>query len=180
MDVDKDTLAAAAVGGMAIGLGSSIPIIGLGNCLCCGWIWGGGVVAVVAHTRMSGRPCEAGKGIWLGLLAGLVGAVIIVVVQTGMQLIGMNNVTESIRQSLEKINVEEMVQQQRPENREKVREIIVYLKNMDPRKAFWGFLIGLSLVWTILAVVFGMFGGLLGALFAGGSQGDDEAPLPPG
>jgi len=61
---------------MALGLLSSIPIISLGNCLCCMWVLGGGGLA--SYLLMQQRPggITYGDGAFGGVLSGLFGSVI--------------------------------------------------------------------------------------------------------
>lgn len=64
-------LAAAAVGGVAAGVASVIPVISIG---CCLWMLGGGALAVSFYRRR--RPFSevtAGMGARLGAVAGVLG-----------------------------------------------------------------------------------------------------------
>jgi hypothetical protein len=70
-------LIAAGVAGVAMALLSSIPIVSFGNCLLCGWIWGGGIFAVWFYKRMNnGQAGSMGNAIVTGLLAGVIAAVV--------------------------------------------------------------------------------------------------------
>jgi hypothetical protein len=67
----------AGGGGVAMALLSAIPIVAFGNCLLCGWIWGGAIFAVWFYKRMNnGQAASMGSAILTGLLAGVVAAVI--------------------------------------------------------------------------------------------------------
>jgi hypothetical protein len=73
----KALFISAGVAGVAMALLSSIPIVSFGNCLLCGWIWGGGIFAVWFYRRMNnGQAATMGNAIVTGLLAGVVAAVI--------------------------------------------------------------------------------------------------------
>ena len=64
------------LGGLFIGVLSALPLINIANC-CCLWVLAGGAVA--AHLRQQQQPTlpiTAGDGAVAGLLAGLVGAVV--------------------------------------------------------------------------------------------------------
>ena len=71
-------LKAAAIGGGAAGIASSIPIVNLANCLCCALVVGGGMLAV--YLAMRGEPAAEkaplGEGAMIGVLAGVAAAVV--------------------------------------------------------------------------------------------------------
>jgi hypothetical protein len=69
------------IGGLFIGVLSALPIINVANC-CCLWILVGGAIA--AHLEQQQKPLAitAGDGALAGLLAGLVGAVVWLIVST--------------------------------------------------------------------------------------------------
>jgi len=66
----------ALIGGAAIAVFSSLPILNFGNCFCCMWVILGGVLAVYLYWKALPPSAEftAGDGALLGLLAGLFGA----------------------------------------------------------------------------------------------------------
>lgn len=66
----------ALLAGLVIGVLSALPVISLGNCLCCLWVVGGGALAAYLLQQNQEMPIEAGDGALAGLLAGLVGAVV--------------------------------------------------------------------------------------------------------
>ena len=71
-------LKAAAIGGGAAGIASSIPIVNLANCICCALVVGGGMLAV--YLAMRGEPAAEkaplGEGAMIGVLAGVAAAVV--------------------------------------------------------------------------------------------------------
>ena len=70
-------LHAALLGGLFNGVLSALPIVSLGNyCCCCAWIIGGGVVAAYIDQQNSTVPVPPVRGAQAGLLAGVVGAVV--------------------------------------------------------------------------------------------------------
>lgn len=74
-------LAAAAIAGVWIGLFSNIPVIACLNCLLFAWVWIGGILAVYLYRRSEHEPyLTVTQGMLLGLLAGVIGALIGVVV----------------------------------------------------------------------------------------------------
>jgi hypothetical protein len=66
----------ALIGGLVMGVLSVLPIINLGNCFCCMWVIGGGVVAAYVLQQNQSAPITAGDGALVGLLAGVIGAVV--------------------------------------------------------------------------------------------------------
>jgi len=69
---------ASLIGGIFMAVLSRIPIINLGNCLFCGWLWSGGILAVWVYNNQEGLGSEVsvGEGALIGAAAGVVGAVL--------------------------------------------------------------------------------------------------------
>jgi len=75
----KNLFLAGLIGGVAIAALSNIPIIRIGNCLLCMWVWVGGIFAAWLYKRFQGSltPGQgAGVGALAGVIAGLIGIVI--------------------------------------------------------------------------------------------------------
>lgn len=66
----------ALLGGLVMGVLSALPIISAGNLCCCLWVVMGGVVAAYLLQQARPAPLTAGDGALVGLYAGVVGAVI--------------------------------------------------------------------------------------------------------
>ena len=66
----------ALIGGLVVGVLSALPIVSIGNFCCCLWIVSGGVVAAYVVQANSTEPMTPADGALAGLLAGLVGAVV--------------------------------------------------------------------------------------------------------
>ena len=66
----------ALVGGLFLGVLSALPIVKYGNCLCCMWVIGGGLIAAYLLQNASQVAIGIGDGAVTGLLAGLFGAVV--------------------------------------------------------------------------------------------------------
>ena len=62
-------------GGLFIGVLSALPLVNLGNC-CCLWITGGGALAAYLEQQRTRQTVLPARGAVLGLTAGIVGAVI--------------------------------------------------------------------------------------------------------
>lgn len=76
MNKSPSKLIPALIGGTIIGFLSALPIINMGNCLCCMWVILGGGLSVYFYWRELPPqvPINSGDGILVGLLAGLFGA----------------------------------------------------------------------------------------------------------
>ena len=66
----------AILGGVFIGVLSALPIISAGNFCCCLWVLSGGALAAYLLQQNQSSPVDAGDGAIVGLLAGLIGAVV--------------------------------------------------------------------------------------------------------
>jgi hypothetical protein len=65
----------AVLGGLFIGIMSALPLVSLGNCLCCLWIVGGGFLAAYLSQQDHPSPITTSDGALAGFLAGVLGAV---------------------------------------------------------------------------------------------------------
>jgi len=63
----------ALLGGLFIGILSALPVVGWGNCCCCLWVVGGGMLATYLDADIS-RPRTLARGAADGFLAGVIGA----------------------------------------------------------------------------------------------------------
>ena len=63
----------ALLGGVTIGVLSALPVINLANC-CCAWILFGGALSAYLMQQGHSDPIEIGDGAIVGLLAGIVGS----------------------------------------------------------------------------------------------------------
>lgn len=67
----------ALLGGLIVGILSAIPFL---NYCCCIWGIGGGVLAGFLYIKSSPIPVKVGEGAVIGVLTGLVGAVLYFVI----------------------------------------------------------------------------------------------------
>jgi hypothetical protein len=72
---EEGLLKPALTGGVLLGILSAIPFINIGNCFCCAWVIGGGLVAAYMYVKDSPLPVSLGRGAVLGLLTGIVGTI---------------------------------------------------------------------------------------------------------
>src|SRR5215216_2764128 len=63
----------ALLGGLIVGVLSAIPLV---NYCCCIWGIGGGVLAGFLYIKSSPIPVKVGEGAVIGVLTGIVGAVL--------------------------------------------------------------------------------------------------------
>jgi hypothetical protein len=66
----------AAIGGLVGGVLSALPLISAANLCCCLWVVAGGVVAAYVLQLNARTPVTPADGALVGLLAGVLGAVI--------------------------------------------------------------------------------------------------------
>src|SRR5438477_7737459 len=76
----------ALIGGAVMGALSALPIIAAGNC-CCLWLVSGGAVAAYVLQQNQETSITPGDGALAGLLAGLVGAVVYLVLSVPITLL---------------------------------------------------------------------------------------------
>ena len=70
-----------------MGVLSALPIIAVGNTCCCLWVVGGGFVAAYLQQQMQDTPISPADGALVGLLAGLVGAVVHLILSVPINLV---------------------------------------------------------------------------------------------
>ncbi len=71
----------ALLGGLFIGVLSALPII---NCCCCVWIVGGGFLSAYLKSQNQPSSLTIGQGAGIGLQAGIVGAVVLLLISTAL------------------------------------------------------------------------------------------------
>ena len=70
----------AVIGGVMLGVLSAIPFVNLVNVCCCAWAILGGILAVNMYVKNSPTPVSTGEGAQIGLMAGVIGAIIYIVI----------------------------------------------------------------------------------------------------
>jgi hypothetical protein len=138
---------------VVIGVLSALPIISVGNCFCCMWIIGGGMLAAYLLQQNSSEPMTQSDAALVGLLAGLVGAGVWLVVSIPMTFLFGPMTRQMLQRMLE--NSEGMP----PRMREA-------LQRSSANGALQGaqLLLGFCM-YLILGAIFGTIGGLLGGAF---------------
>jgi len=151
----------ALLGGLAIGVLSALPVISAANC-CCAWILFGGGLSAYLMQQNHPEPITAGDGAIAGLLAGLVGAFVWLVLFIPLTAFMAPFQSDLIQRMLSSST------DMPPE----VRDLLEGLGSPQG--------IGIGMVFSFFVMlcissVFGMIGGLFGALLFRKSQ----PPTPP-
>ena len=100
MDNPPSKLVPALIGGCVMAILSNVPIVNMGNCLCCMWVILGGFIAAYLYQKdlPEGQPFNPGDGAIIGLLAGVFGALFGTLISVLFMAIGdfhpFNQITE--------------------------------------------------------------------------------------
>jgi ABC-type phosphate transport system permease subunit len=156
----------ALLGGVTIGVLSALPVINLANC-CCAWILFGGALSAYLMQQNHPEPIQAGDGAIAGLLAGVVGAFVWVIVSVPI------SVAMAPFQS-------EMASRMMRDAAEMAPELRGILENVSGAPAIGiGLILGFF-VMLVVSTLFGMLGGLFGALMFRKKQAPViPSPIPP-
>jgi len=139
----------ALFGGLFIGVLSALPIINLGNCLCCMWVVGGGALAVYLMQQNYPYAVQASDGALVGLLAGFIGGAL-----AGLLVIPLAFAFGPMEQRI--------IQRALENNQDMPPEVRSMVENMT-RGSMLGIMAVIGVI--IRAICFGviaMLGGLLG------------------
>lgn len=79
-------LQAPLLGGLFIGILSALPVVSWGNC-CCLWIISGGLLAAYLDQQQDPQPTTIGRGAFAGFLAGIIGALVWLIVSLGLDVV---------------------------------------------------------------------------------------------
>ena len=85
--MNQGQLQPVVFGGLFIGVLSALPVVSLGNCACCLWIVGGGMLTGYLLQRDRADALTLGEGAIGGLMAGLVGAVVYLAVSIPISIV---------------------------------------------------------------------------------------------
>lgn len=87
----------ALLGGLIVGILSSIPFV---NYCCCIWALAGGGLATFLYIKSSPTPISTGDGAVLGALAGVIGAVLYLIIGIPISyFLGAAQMDEAFRQA---------------------------------------------------------------------------------
>jgi hypothetical protein len=99
---EERMLKPALIGGVALGILSSLPLI---SCLCCFWVIAGGVLAAYLYVKDSRTPVTLGRGVGLGLLTGILGAVVMALFSIPLHMLVNpgTGMIDQLRQSMSQV-----------------------------------------------------------------------------
>ena len=146
----------ALIGGLVIGVLSSLPLISAGNICCCMWVVAGGAVAAYLLQQNQTAPIAPGDGALVGLFAGLIGACVGFVISVPLSLMMAPMQQAMMQRVLENAGDMPPAARQFLENFSAPRTAAGFLGQLAVRVVFFGFTL---VVWSI----FSTLGGLLGA-----------------
>lgn len=89
----------ALLGGLLIGVLAGMPLVSIGNLCCCLYVIVGGVFVAYLRQQQPGPPPETSEIVLSGLIAGVVGAVIVTILDLALLPL-MGPMTQRMVQSL--------------------------------------------------------------------------------
>ena len=148
----RSFLLSGFISGIITSLLSNLPLISFCNCLLCIWVWGGSILAVFLYTRFARNDprLTIGQGLLLGLYSGVVATIIGI----GLAAIFAPLATDAIKAIIAG----------QPDVAEAVAPYTELLEEGGSASVI-GFFINL-----FTYSIFGMVGGVLGALIFKGRQ----------
>lgn len=157
----------ALLGGLVIGVLSALPLIGTPPC-CCAWILFGGGLSAFLMQQNHPAPIEAGDGAIVGLLAGIVGTLVWLVLFIPVTMLMSPFQSRIVQGMLNSAN-------------DMPPEFRAVLEGMQSGS---GGVIGLGLVFfffvfLFVSSIFGLLGGLFGALLFRKNSPPPPPPMPP-
>lgn len=168
---NTDKFRPALMGGLALGLLSSIPFINLGNILCCMWVVLGGALATYLYIKKSPTPVQIGEGAMLGAIAGAIGSVFTIFVGIPLGILAGNPLAKMMLEWAAKMN---------PEQGEQALRQYERMTNAPFFDQLAAALTPFLLVTVIVYVIFATLGGLVAVpLFEKRKAQQSAPPLPP-
>lgn len=159
----NDKLKPALIGGVVLGLLSAIPFVNWVNICCCLWAILGGMLASYLYIKSSPTPASAGDGAILGVLAGLVGAIVSFVIGVPVQLLVGTAINGILIGFIADMN---------PSQAEMMRQ------QMMAGQTIAGAIVN-GLVGGVFLFIFSIIGGLLGVPIFEKRKGNMTPPPPP-
>ncbi len=157
----------ALLGGLFIGVLSSLPYIKGGNICCCLWVISGGMLAAWLMQQNTPRPISIGEGALVGLLSGVVGTAVWVV----WGVLGLLLFASS------PFDMADFQRAMTEGGRDVPPEAREALENLSPAVIL---VVG-GVIWAVVSMVFATLGGLLGAMLFRRKGGPGAGvPMPPG
>jgi hypothetical protein len=141
----------ALLGGVFIGVLSALPIINIGNC-CCLWVLSGGALAAYLLQQNQPSALTTGDGAIVGLLAGLVGAVVKTIIAIPIALIVGPMQSRAMQGMLENADI--------PPEARQFFDAFAASGGASVLLIIMGLCISL-----VIGAIFGTLGGMLGAMY---------------
>lgn len=159
----NNKLKPAIIGGVVVGLLSAIPFVNLLNICCCLWAIIGGVLASYLYIKASPTPVKPGDGAVLGVLSGVVGALIYIVIGIPLSILVGATMVSLVSRMMESVN---------PSQAELMRQ------QMEAGQTIVGAILR-GIFTAFLLVVFATIGGLLGVPIFEKRKAAADIPPPP-
>lgn len=140
----------ALLGGLAIGVLSALPVISVANC-CCAWILFGGGLSAYLMQQNHPEPITAGDGAIAGLLSGVIGAFVWLVL-----FIPLTTMMAPFQSG--------MIQRMLSSANDLTPEVRSMLEGLGSRQGIGIGMVFYFFVMLCVSSLFGMLGGLFGAL----------------
>ena len=134
------------LGGLFIGVLSALPVVGGFNICCCLWVVVGGLISTYLLQQNRPEPVETGEAVLGGLLAGLLGALVQIVLTLALFSVAGSDVENQLRGFLES----------NPQITPEVRDMVLRMSSGR------SMVLLTSAICLVLYPVFGMLGALLG------------------
>ena len=162
----QSRLQPAVIGGVVIGVLSALPLISAGNCCCCLWVIAGGAVAAYLLQQHQAAPITVGDGAVVGAMAGLIGAVVHLLVSIPVQLVAGPIQMRMLQRLMERAAAEN------PDFGRMADQM-----QFGAAHGIFALIIGFAF-FLVIGTAFATVGGMLGALFFKKDQ-PPVAPPPP-
>jgi hypothetical protein len=143
------------IGGVIMGVLSALPIVSAGNFCCCLWVVSGGMIAAYLVQQNQPGPITPADGALVGLLAGLIGAVVYFVVKIPIDFLMAPIERAMLQRILDSGTMP-------PEWRDFIER---YGGDRDVSVAFQivGRIVGM-MFWMFIGAIFSTIGGLVGSV----------------
>lgn len=160
----NNKLKPALIGGVLLGLLSVIPFVSALNVCCCLWAILGGMLASYLYVKNSPVPANTGDGAILGALAGLIGAVISIILGIPISFAmgpTMRNLLLSLAERMDPQQAD-LMRRQLEMSGESIVGVIVN-----------------AIILAVLLFIFSVIGGLIGVGLFEKRKGNPMPPPPP-
>jgi hypothetical protein len=160
----NNKLKPALIGGVLLGLLSVIPFVNSLNVCCCLWAILGGMLASYLYVKNSPTPATPGDGAMIGALAGVIGAVISLILGIPISYAmgpTMRNLLLGIVENLDRQQAE-LMRRQLEASGDSIVPVIIN-----------------ALILAVLLFVFSVIGGLIGTAIFEKRKGGPVPPPPP-